>query len=381
MKPILPGGTIGVLGGGQLARMIALEARRMGYRVGVLDPDSSGSGAQFSDFCVTGRLDDVSSARALAKRCDVVTLDTEHVPVTVLAELEELVPVRPGAHVLGIVQDRFRQRSFLAQHGIAQPAFVYIHDEASLERACQEVEFPAVLKTTHFGYDGKGQARVASVQALRDAWVQFERRPTIVEQFIDFEREVSVLLARDFHANVVAYPVVENDHCKHVLHRSLVPARVSAEVQAEAHRIGERIAAAFAYVGLMAVEFFVTPHGRLLVNEIAPRTHNSGHFTLGACATSQFEQHVRAICGLPLGPATLLRPAAMVNLFGDLWRDGAPDWLSILAEHPTAQLHLYGKDRAVEGRKMGHILLLSSDAEADVEQEAEALRAKLGMAD
>ncbi len=380
MTPLLPGATIGVLGGGQLARMLAVEARRMGYHVGVLDPDERGSGAQVSDFCVVGELDDVDAAKALARRCDVVTLDTEHIPAALLEELEAITPVRPSARVLGIIQDRNRQRTFLAEHDIPQPAFAYVTDDTSLRAAATEVGFPAVLKTTHSGYDGKGQARVESLESYAHAWEQLGRQSVIAEQFIDFEREVSVLLARDLDGNVVHYPLVDNEHQQHVLRRSVAPANVSDDVSTQARRLGEKIARHLNYCGLMAVEFFLTRDHRLLVNEIAPRTHNSGHYTLGACVTSQFEQHVRAICGLPLGPTTLLRPVAMVNVFGDLWQDGEPDWLSLLSGYPSAKLHLYGKGAARRGRKMGHVLVFPESPDGDVARDAKELQARLSAA-
>ncbi len=379
MKTLHPGATIGVLGGGQLARMLAMEARRMGYHVGVVDPDETGPGAQLADFCVVGQLNDTQAAMNLARRCDVLTLDTEHVPAALLEELETVVPVRPGAQVLAVIQDRARQRAFLSELGIPQPVFAYVTDEASLKAAALEVGFPAVLKTTHSGYDGKGQARVESAEGLAEAWQRLGRRSAILERFVDFEREVSLLLARDHQGQLVYYPVADNEHRQHVLRTSVVPARLSSHVVEQAQQFGETIATTFDYQGVMAVEFFLTRDHQLLANEIAPRTHNSGHYTFGACVTSQFEQHVRAICGLPLGPTTLLRPAAMVNLFGDLWQAGEPDWLGLLREHPSAKLHLYGKHAARNGRKMGHILCLQRSPDEDVRQEAAALEQRLGV--
>lgn len=372
MSALLPGATIGVLGGGQLARMLALEARRMGYRVGVLDPDPHGSAAQVADFCVAGALDDLKPAKELASRSDVVTLDTEHVPAELLKQLEESTLVRPGSRVLGIIQDRAQQRSFLEQHAIPQPAFAPVTDDASLERAAVHVGFPGVLKTTHAGYDGKGQVRVDSLESLRQGWERLNRASAILERFVDFQLEASVLLARDLDGVTSFYPLAENAHVHHVLRCSIVPARVGQETAENAQRLAARIASALGHVGVMAVEFFVTHQGGLLVNEIAPRTHNSGHYTFGACVTSQFEQHLRAICGLPLGPPTLLRSAAMINLLGDLWSDGSPDWRRLMAEHPGVKLHLYGKEPAREGRKMGHLLVLG-ELEANVAREAEQI--------
>lgn len=359
MSVIQPGSTIGIIGGGQLARMIALEARRMGYRIAVLDPDGEGSAAQVSDLHVPGDLDDLSAARKLAACADVVTIDTEHVPADLLAALESVVSVRPGANVLRVVQDRLRQREFLAAHDLPQPRFASIACAEDIATAAATVGFPAVLKTRHEGYDGKGQARVGSASELEAAWRALGRPLATLEAFVSFTREISVILARGVDGRIRFYPIAENRHRDHILHTSLAPAECNAQQIARAESIGARIATALGHVGMMAVELFETAEGGLLVNEIAPRTHNSGHYTFGACATSQFEQHVRAICGLPLGDPTLLQPAVMLNLLGDLWRDGEPDWDGLLAD-PRARLHVYGKNRAMPGRKMGHVLALDA---------------------
>ncbi len=375
MNEILPGATIGILGGGQLARMMALEARRMGYGIAVLDPDPNGPGAQVADSHVVGALDDRAAAEALAERSDVITLDTEHVPAELLEQLETLKPVRPGASVLRVVQDRWVQRCFLHAQGLPQPRHGVVTDAASLRAAGAVVGFPCIIKSRRSGYDGKGQALVASRDELEGAWRALGGPPAILEAFIDFEKEISVILARDLSGNIAFYPIAENLHRRHVLHTTRAPARISVALAAQAEEIGVHIAAAIGHVGMMAVELFVTRDGALLVNEIAPRTHNSGHFTFGACATSQFEQHVRAICGLPLGMTSLLRPAIMLNIFGDLWRDGPPDWRVVLS-HPTARLHLYGKQRAAPGRKMGHVLILD-EAGPSAEGVAEAVAVAL----
>ena len=361
MKPIWPGGTIGIIGGGQLARMMALEGRRMGYRIGVLDPDREGSAAQVADFSVEGAFDDRAAAEALAVQSDVITIDTEHVPAEVLEALETMKPVRPAASVLRIVQDRFEQRRFLERLGAPQPMHAVVSDAHSLRTAAAVVGFPCVLKTRRSGYDGKGQARVERLEELDDAWTAIGQCPALLEAFVPFDKEISVLLARDLSGSVRFYPIAENLHRRHVLHTTQVPSpTLTAAIETEAENLGARIASALGHVGMMAIELFVTREGSLIVNEIAPRTHNSGHYTFGACATSQFEQHIRAICGLPLGVPSLLRPAVMLNLFGDSWRDGPPDWGAVLS-HPGARLHLYGKKRPTPGRKMGHILILDGD--------------------
>ncbi len=360
MTPIGPGGTVGILGGGQLARMLALEARRMGYRVAIQDPDPHAAGMVLADHRVVGSLGDLAAATELAACSDVITLDTEHVPIEVLEHLSVTRPVRPGGPVLRVIQDRLEQRRFIASLDIAQTAYSSIEHAADLERA---ISVPAVLKTRRAGYDGKGQVRVSEAVELAAAWDALGRAPAVLESFVDFAKEISVLLARGTDGQIVFYPLAENEHRRHVLHLSRAPARVSPDIQDLARWIGARIATALGHVGMLAVELFLTHDDRLLVNEIAPRTHNSGHYTFGGCVTSQFEQHLRAVCGLPLGDPTLLRPAVMINLLGDLWAAGPPRWDLLLA-HPGAQLHLYGKRDPSSGRKMGHVLVLDADADA-----------------
>ncbi len=362
MTRVFPGGTIGVLGGGQLGRMLAFEARRMGYRVAVLDPEPESPAAQVADVHVRGAFDDLEAAEQLARCSDVITLDTEHVPFALLERLEALKPVRPSPRVLRIIQDRLEQRRFLDGQRAPQARYAPVWDRESLHAAADAVGLPAVLKTRRAGYDGKGQARLTRSDRLVDAWQAVGQAPAILESFVDFEREISVLLARDVDGNVRFHPIAENVHRHHVLRTSRVPARVSEALASEAQALGARLASALDHVGMMAIELFVTREGRLLVNELAPRTHNSGHYSFGACATSQFEQHLRAVCGLPLGDTSLLRPAVMLNLLGDLWSAGPPSFGSVLA-HPTAHLHLYGKRRASPGRKMGHVLILDDDVE------------------
>ncbi|MGD8862923.1 MAG: 5-(carboxyamino)imidazole ribonucleotide synthase [Myxococcales bacterium] len=369
--PLAPGATLGVLGGGQLARMMAVEARRMGYRVAVVDPDPHCSASEFADEVIPGALDDLAAARALSRKSAAVTVDTEHVPADVLERLEAVVPVRPASFVLRTVQDRSVQRDFLMRAGLPQPRNVTLGDGTTPEEAAGHVGLPCVLKTRRSGYDGKGQARARTAQELGEAWERMARAPAVVESFVDFECEISVVLARGVDGEVRNFPVAENEHRNHVLYMTRAPARISPQLESRAVELATRVAEAFDHVGVLAVELFVTRDGQLLVNEVAPRTHNSGHFTLGGCATSQFEQHVRAICGLPLGDPSLLRPAAMVNLMGELWDGGAPDWEPILT-HPSAHLHLYGKRHAYPGRKMGHALFLADPGGADPAEVASA---------
>lgn len=362
MKSVWPGQTIGIIGGGQLARMLALEARRMDYRIAVLDPEPEGPAAQIADIHVTGAFDNLEAAQILAGHSDVITIDTEHVPATLLERIETMKPVRPSANVLRIVQDRLEQRRFLEAQGIPQARYASVSTAECLHAASRAVGFPAVLKTRRWGYDGKGQVRVDRLDGLAEAWRALGEAPAVIESFVEFEREISVLLARDLDGNVRFHPIAENAHRRHILHTSRIPARISAELTSLAEELGARIASESGHIGMMAIELFVTREKNLLVNEIAPRTHNSGHYSFGACATSQFEQHVRAICGLPLGDPSLLRPAVMLNLLGDLWSEGSPAWSAVLS-HPTARLHLYSKRRASPRRKMGHILVLGEDVD------------------
>jgi 5-(carboxyamino)imidazole ribonucleotide synthase len=359
---ILPGSTIGVLGGGQLARMLGFAALPMGYRLAVLDASADAPAARIAALAVTAPLEDADAAERLAAQCAVVTLDTEHVPAPLLYQISRVAPVRPSARVLEIVQDRLEQRQFLESEQLPQVTFAAVDDLPSLHAAIAQVGCPAVLKTRRSGYDGKGQARIDSPAGAPAAWRAIGEAPAVLESFIEFEREISALLARDGSGRLAFHPIAENDHRDHILRTTRVPARISEEVAARARDIAERIAAGLDHVGMMAVEMFVLPDGRLLVNEIAPRTHNSGHYTIDACATSQFEQHLRAICGLPLGATTLRRPAVMLNLLGDLWRHGTPDWGAVLRD-PSAHLHLYDKTEARPGRKMGHVVVLDDDPE------------------
>ncbi len=352
-----PGGTIGVIGGGQLARMLAIEARCLGYRIAVQDPDPAGPAGQLADVRIEGAWDDIAAAKVLADHSDVITIDTEHVPAHLLEQLEGLKPVRPSSHVLRVVQDRLEQRRFLASHGLPQVRHSSLARAEDLRIAAEAVGFPAVLKRRRGGYDGRGQLRVEGQSALAGAWKALGEAPAVLESFVEFEKEVSVLLARDLGGHIRFYPVAENVHRRSILRTTSVPAGIPPELASEAEELGTRIASGLEHVGMMAIELFVTREGRLLVNEIAPRMHNSGHFSFGACGTSQFEQHVRAICGLPLGDPSLLRPAVMLNLLGDLWREGTPAWDAVFA-HPNAHLHLYGKRVASPGRKMGHVLVL-----------------------
>lgn len=382
MKVLLPGATIGVLGGGQLGRMMAVTARQMGYRIVVLDPSARCPTAQVSDGVVVGALDDLDAARHLARQVDVITLDTEHVPADHLAELETLAPVRPAASVLRTIQDRLVQKQFLDGLGLPQAAWAPAGDAAELDAGLARLGAPAILKVRRAGYDGKGQVRIEPADDAHAQLARLRGEPAVLEQVVDFRREISVVLARGADGVTAIYPIAENRHRRHILHVTRAPAPMPAAARARAEAIATTIADALGHVGVMAVELFELADGRLLVNEIAPRTHNSGHYTYGACATSQFEQHVRAICGLPLGDPRALTGAVMLNLIGDLWAvpgRAAPPWQHVL-DVPNARLHLYGKDAPAPGRKMGHVVLLDDDTERALAA-AEAMHSRMAAGD
>jgi len=362
VKVFGPGSTIGVLGGGQLGRMMAVTARQMGYHIIVLDPSARCPTAQVSDGVVVGALDDIECARHLAQQVDVITLDTEHVPAELLEELETIVPVRPGAAVLRTIQDRLVQKQFLDRIGMPQAAWAPAGSPAELDAALARVGRPAIVKVRRAGYDGKGQVRVDEGDDAHAQLAKLHGEPAVVEEVVRYVREISVVLARSLDGGHRIYPIAENVHRRHILHTTRAPAPMPAAQRARAEEIAVAVADALAHVGVMAVEMFELADDRLLVNEIAPRTHNSGHYTYGACSTSQFEQHVRAICGQPLGDPRALIGSVMVNLIGDLWSGGPPPWQHVLA-YPEARLHLYGKDRPAPGRKMGHVLLLDDDTD------------------
>ena len=362
MKVLGPGSTIGVLGGGQLGRMMAIEAKRMGYRVVVLDPSARCPTGQVADGVVVGALDDLASAQHLARQVDVITLDTEHVPAELLAELEKIVCVRPGASVLGTINDRQIQKQFLDRIGLPQAAWAPASTETELEAALKKLGRPAILKVRSLGYDGKGQVRIEEGADANAELVKLRGAPVVAEELVRFKREISVILARGAGGELKIYPIAENVHRRHILHTTRAPAPITPAGQKQAEEIAVTVAEQLGHIGVIAVEMFELADGRLLVNEIAPRTHNSGHYTWGACVTSQFEQHVRAVCGLPLGEPRAMSGAVMVNLIGDLWHAGPPAWGTVL-ERPEARLHLYGKDLAAPGRKMGHVLLLDDDTD------------------
>jgi 5-(carboxyamino)imidazole ribonucleotide synthase len=359
MKPILPGSAIGVLGSGQLGRMFAIAARRMGYRVHTFSPDSDTPTGQVSDVEIAASFDDLDAVRRFASNVKVVTFEFENVSAAAAAAAAECVPVRPAGSVLHTTQNRIREKSFLQRAGLPVADFRVIRDLYSLEKALPELGLPAILKTAGLGYDGKGQVRITVLDQAATAWSAIGPREAVLEAFVPFAKEVSVVAARGLDGSFAHYGVIENLHRNHILDLSISPARVSRKVEREAREITRAVLEQLEVIGVVCVEFFLTNDDQLLINEIAPRPHNSGHLTFDACVTSQFEQQLRSVCGLPLGSTERLRPAAMANLLGDLWKNGEPDWAAAAA-HPNVKIHLYGKLEPRPGRKMGHLTALAA---------------------
>jgi 5-(carboxyamino)imidazole ribonucleotide synthase len=362
MNPILPGATVGVLGSGQLGRMFAIAARRMGYRVHTFSPDSDTPTGQVADREFGHSYEDLDAVREFARGVSVVTFEFENVPSEAVEAAARFAPVRPSGRVLHTTQHRLREKTFLRRCGFPVTEFRLVTSPEELRAALGEVGYPAVLKTAGFGYDGKGQTKINSGDDVPNALAALGRSEGVLEAFVDFEREVSVVAARSLAGDFAHYGVVENTHRRHILDLTVAPAPVPEAVAREAVEIARAVLESLEVVGVMCVEFFLTRAGRLLINELAPRPHNSGHFTFDASLTSQFEQQLRAVCGLPLGSTELLRPAAMANLLGDLWQGGEPDWAAALA-HGEVKLHLYGKTEPRAGRKMGHLTAIAPTAE------------------
>lgn len=374
-EPILPGAALGVLGSGQLGRMFAIAARWMGYRVHVLSPDDDTPTGQVADVEIRADYEDVDQIARFARSVSVVTFEFENVPLIAAETAAKFAPVRPAGSVLFTSQNRLREKTALRDSGLPVTPFEPIHSLTDLQRAVASRGTPAVLKTAAWGYDGKGQAVVRQPDEARTAWQSLRSEEAILEAWIDFACEVSVVAARGIDGEFVAYPVLENAHRNHILDVTVCPARVPETIQREAVEIARSVLETLGVVGVLCVEFFVTKDGRLLINETAPRPHNSGHLTIDAHRTCQFEQQVRAVCGLPLGDVTQWRPAAMANLLGDLWSPQVPAWKSVLAG-PEIKLHLYGKKEARPGRKMGHLTALADSVDA-AEQLVRAARAAL----
>jgi 5-(carboxyamino)imidazole ribonucleotide synthase len=351
---IAPGATLGVLGSGQLGRMFTIAARRMGYRVHTFSPDQDTPTGQVADREITASYEDLDALRAFATDVAVVTFEFENVPSDAVHALDDMVPVRPSGAALYTAQQRGREKTFLSERGFPTVPFARASTLAELRDGVERIGLPAVIKSAAFGYDGKGQHKITRASEIERVWNALEGREVLVEKFVSLQAEISVIAARGLDGIIVEYPPFENRHSNHILDVTTAPALIPAPVATRAREIARAIVEAMGYVGVLCVEFFVTTDGELLVNELAPRPHNSGHLTFDAAVTSQFEQQVRAICGLPLGSTELLKPAAMANLLGDLWAEGEPNWAAA-CRFPDVKLHLYGKTQPRSGRKMGHL--------------------------
>jgi 5-(carboxyamino)imidazole ribonucleotide synthase len=358
MKLIQPNSTIGVFGSGQLGRMFAIEARKMGYRVHTFSPDSDTPTGQVADFETAADYEDLDAVREFARKVDVVTFEFENVPFETVKAASESVEVFPGGEVLHTTQNRLREKTFLSQNGFPVTPFRHIKTLEDLRNAAREIGVPAILKTAGFGYDGKGQTKIKAKEEIGGAFANLKNQEGVLEAFVEFEKEISVVCARDRAGNFAHYGVIENAHADHILDISFAPAFISEKVYKEAVAIARSVAETFDYVGTLCVEFFLSGDEKLLINELAPRPHNSGHLTFDACAVSQFEQQLRAVCGLPLGSTAFYKPAAMANLLGDIWQAGEPNWARSL-KFPKLKLHLYGKAEPRNGRKMGHLTALA----------------------
>ncbi len=357
-----PGSAIGIFGSGQLGRMFTQAAQRMGYRVHLFSTDQASPTGEAADSQYNAAYDDLDAVADFAREVEVITFEFENVPFSALDRAQQLVPVRPSAAVLKTVQHRVREKRFLQQIGVTCTPFCAVSSGSDLQHAVSALGCPVVLKTVQEGYDGKGQVRIDKAEDAASAWKSLGSTEAILEGFVDFSHELSILAARGMDGSIATYGPIGNQHDQHILDVSIIPLRALAEVGPKAIEIACTIVTQLDVIGIICVEFFLTKDGQLFVNEIAPRPHNSGHLTMDAFVTSQFEQQVRTVCGMPLGSAVQTGPAAMANLLGDLWRDGEPDWQRVL-QIPEVKLHLYGKQCARPGRKMGHLTALADTAE------------------
>ncbi|BBF87852.1 phosphoribosylaminoimidazole carboxylase ATPase subunit [Aquitalea magnusonii] len=373
MAAILPPSMLGILGGGQLGRMFAVAAKTMGYRVTVLDPDSNAPAAQFADVHLCAPFNDAAALKTLAQTCAAVTTEFENVNADAMRELARTTRVSPSGDCVAIAQDRIAEKAWINKAGLPTAPYLAIESVEDIQVDLTPY-LPGILKTARLGYDGKGQVRVSTPDEARAAYANLGGQACVLEKMLDLKLEVSAIVTRVSAAQMAVFPVAENSHKNGILDVSIVPARIAPALAASAQQMAQSLAEALDYVGVLAVEFFVLADDSLVVNEIAPRPHNSGHYTLTACLTDQFQQQVRAMCGLLPGRTDLLSPVVMVNLLGDVWKEDGrePNW-DVLAEAPNAQLHLYGKKQARPGRKMGHFNVMAATADEALEQ-AEALK-------
>ena len=374
---ILPGATLGMLGGGQLGRMFTTAAQTMGYTVVVLDPDTNSPAGIIADQHICAKYTDEAALQQLADLCDAVTTEFENIPAATLAYLEAKTVVHPSSQALSKTQNRIIEKEFITSLGIAVAPFAAIRSMQDIDAIEASFQLPAIIKVANFGYDGKGQVVCHTMDDVRQAFQSLGEVECVLEQRINLEREISTVLARSESGDITNYPVAENVHVNGILHATTVPSSVPEEHAQTAIKMADTIAEGLGYVGIMAVEFFISQEGNVIANEIAPRPHNSGHFTLDACETSQFEQQVRMLCGLPSGNCELKSPVVMINILGDVWGSSTPHWDTLLSQ-PQNKLHLYGKKEARAGRKMGHFNVLAPSIEqaAEIaEQSFEALKA------
>ena len=361
-RTLLPGATVGVVGGGQLGRYFVLEARRLGFHTWVLDPDAQAPAMQIAEHPEVAAFDDADALERMAKACDAVTIEFENVPAASLDLLAALTRVAPSSESVHIAQDRVREKEFARTAGLQAVPFAVIQSADDIDAAIASIQLPAILKTAQLGYDGKGQTLCESPDDVSAAYFSMQDVCCVLEQRISLRAEVSVVLARGFDGSMRAFPVAENVHVDGVLFTSVVPASVSETVQEEAQDAAKRLAESLDYHGVLGVEFFLADDDTLYFNEMAPRPHNSAHYTLDATDTSQFEQQLRVLAGLPLGSVQANSSVAMLNILGDRWAGGSPDW-SVLMEIDSAKLHLYGKTDSRSGRKMGHVNVLGNSAD------------------
>ncbi|MGM7683274.1 5-(carboxyamino)imidazole ribonucleotide synthase [Cytobacillus sp. Hm23] len=361
---ILPGETIGIIGGGQLGRMMAIAAKQMGYNIAVLDPTPNSPCGQVADIEIVGNFDDIDAIKKLAHHSDVVTYEFENIDYDALIWLEQNARLPQGSRLLAITQDRSTEKATIADAGVEVAPYILVDSEEKLIDALNQLEYPCVLKTCRGGYDGKGQAVIRNDEDISKALPLLDHGPCVLEAWISFEKEISVIVSRSMAGEVKAFPVAENIHVDNILHQSVVPARTTDKIVNEAHQIAINLAETLQMVGTLAVEMFVTKEGKIFINELAPRPHNSGHYTMEACKTSQFEQHIRAICNLPLGETDLLTPVVMMNILGE----HVEAVMNNITKFTTCKLHLYGKKEAKVKRKMGHINILADNNEEAIKQ-------------
>ncbi len=359
---ILPGATLGMLGGGQLGRMFTSAAQTMGYNVIVLDPDANSPAGIIADQHICAKYTDEAALQQLAELCDAVTTEFENIPAPTLSFLEAQTIVHPSSQALATTQNRIVEKQFIASLGIPVAPFAAIRSINDIDSIAASFQLPAILKVANFGYDGKGQVVCETIEAVRQAFQALGEVECVLEQRINLEREVSTVLSRGQSGEITNFPVAENVHINGILHATTVPSSLPIQLAQTAIQMADKIAEGLGYVGIMAVEFFISQEGDVIANEIAPRPHNSGHFTLDACETSQFEQQVRMLCGLPSGNCELKSPVVMINILGDVWGSSVPHWDTLLSQ-PSNKLHLYGKKEARPGRKMGHFNVLATSTE------------------